>query len=173
MYLKARVERKRLYETEANRSAVGKENNTALKNLVKPDVFDRDFKKFDILKSHILNMFKLAHYEDSEKYIIMRSFLSGYAFEWTEDSEVQIEGEIEFEKYLAEVKKYFGQPLKKEYAIARVKKLRMRYDLHGYICEFRLLIRDTGAREALKKSQFIDGLPKWLTKNLYYIGDVI
>jgi hypothetical protein len=170
--LKARVERKRLNESEANSVVVGKEKNAAMKDLLKSDVFDRDFKKFDIFNGRILNMFKLAHYEDLKKFIIMRSYLSGYAFEWTEDYEVQIEGEIEFEKYLTEFEKNFGQPLKEEYAVARVREFCMRNDLPGYIREFRPHIRDISAGEALKKSWFINGLPKWLRKNLNCIGNI-
>jgi hypothetical protein len=120
--LKARVERKRLNEMEANSVVVGKEKNTAKKDLLKPDVFDSDFKKFDIFKSTIIKMFKLAHYQDSKKVIIMRSYLSGHAFKWTEDCKVQIEGKIKFKKYLTEFEKNFGRPLKEEYAKAKVKR---------------------------------------------------
>jgi hypothetical protein len=85
-------------------------------------------------------MFWLAYSEDSEKCIIKRSYLSGYAIEWTKDYEVQIKGEIKFQKSLADFEKDFGQPLKVEYAIARVKELCMRNNLYSYICELRLCI---------------------------------
>jgi hypothetical protein len=48
----------------------------------------------------------------------------------------------------------------------------MRYDLHGYICEFKSLIWDISAGAALKNSWFRKGLSKWLTKNLNCTGNI-
>jgi hypothetical protein len=73
---------------------------------------------------------------------------------------------------LTRFKKNFGQPLKEEYGIAMVRELRMGNDLKGYICQFRLLIWDISTEKALKKSWFINGLPKWLSKNLNCISNI-